>query len=167
MTTADAGLGSHEARLAQAEQLWLGGRPLEAGRVLWGLVPEAHRARWAGRVLAWVRQQSTLPADLGGPQAVAAVIAATLGAAAPDEAAVAYREIDAALRRAEASGRFNSLEEAVLALARNAARLVPGAVEDAPAPSAGWWFVASLKCVGDELGPQFASEAWPVLARLD
>ncbi len=156
-----------QAGLAEAERLWLAGRPLEAGRVLWALVPEAHRARWAGRVLAWVREQSTLPADLDGPQAVAAVLAATLGAAEPDEAAAAYREVDTALRRAEASGRFNSLEEAVLALARNAARLVPGAVAEALEPSAGWWFVASLKCVGDEFGPQFAAEAWPVLARLD
>jgi hypothetical protein len=94
--------------------------------------------------------------------AVEGVIAATQGESA---AAEAYREIEAALERAERDGRFDSLRESVLTLARNAARLVPGATPEPADERVAWWFVASLKCVADELDEEFTAEAWPVLAR--
>lgn len=148
------------AALAEAARLWHGGRPLAAGKRLWPLVPPADRARWAARVLAWAYAESGLPPGWWGHAAVAAVIAASAGAG--DDAGVADAEVDAALRRAETSGRFDSREEAVLALARNAARLLPGAA--ASDPRAGWWFVASLKRVADEVGPGLIAGAWPLLA---
>lgn len=147
------------ATLAEAEGLWRGGRPLAAGRALAALVPEGERARWAGRVLAWAYGRS----GAGVEPAVEGVIAAAAGDEGADGAA-AFGEIEAALRRAEGDGRFDSLRESVLTLARNAARLVPGAVPEPEDPRVAWWFVASLKCVGDELDEGFAAEAWPVLA---
>lgn len=145
--------------LAAAKGLWLGGRPLEAGRALATLVPEGERPAWAGRVLAWAYARSKVAPD----PAVAAVIAAASDGA--HDAAHALALIEAALEREQHSGRFNSLREAVLTLARNAAQLLPGALPDPPDPRLAWWFVASLKCVGDELEDTFAAEAWPHLAR--
>jgi hypothetical protein len=145
--------------LAEAKRLWLGGRPLEAGRALAALVPERERMRWAGRVLAWAYRRS----GIGSEPAVDGVIAAALGMSGVDGEA-AFAAIEEALGRAEGDGRFDSLREAVLTLARNAARLVPGAVAEPSDPRVAWWFVASLKCVGDELEEGFAAEAWPVLA---
>jgi hypothetical protein len=150
-----------EAQLTEAERMWLGGRPLEAGRALAALVPENERVRWAGRVLTWAFERSRIAAE----PAVAAVIAATQEPTSPEDAATVFRAIEEALERAERSGRFDSLHEAVLTLARNAARIIPGAAPEPPDPRLAWWFVASLKCVGDELEEEFAAEAWPVLAR--
>jgi hypothetical protein len=96
---------------------------------------------------------------------VTAVVAVTQGLTTPEEAAMAFRTIEEALERAERSGRFGSLREAVLTLARNAAQLIPGVAPDPPDARLMWWFVASLQCVGDELEESFAAEAWPVLAR--
>jgi hypothetical protein len=134
---------------------------LEAGKALAVLVPEDERVRWAGRVLAWAYERSRIAAE----PAVAAVVAATQRPTTPEEATAMLQAIEEALERAERSGRFDSLHEAVLTLARNAARLIPGATPEPPDPRLAWWFVASLKCVGDELDECFAAEAWPVLAR--
>ena len=144
--------------LAAAEELWLSGRPLEAGRALAALVPESGRPAWAGRVLAWAYTRSKIAPE---PAVMAVIAAAGEGA---DNAAHALALIDEALTREERSGRFDSLREAVLTLARTAAQLLPGALPDTPDPRLTWWFVASLKCVGDELEETFAAEAWPVLA---
>jgi hypothetical protein len=78
--------------------------------------------------------------------------------------ATAMRDaLAATLAREQASGRFNSLREAVLILALNAAQLLIAAHNDTPPdPREGWWFVASLKCVGDELDEEFAKDAWPL-----
>jgi hypothetical protein len=124
-----------------------------------GLVPMGERARWAGRVLAWAYRRS----GVGVEPAVEGVIAAAAGVGELG-GAEAFGAIEAALERAEGDGRFASLRESVLTLARNAARLVPGAVPEPDDPRVVWWFVASLKCVGDELEEGFAAEAWPVLA---
>lgn len=150
-----------ESELSSAEKLWLSGRPLEAGRALAALIPDEARVRWAGRLLAWAYVRSRIAAE----PAVAMAISATQQPTTPEEAALAFRAIDETLRRAEQSGRFASLHEAVLTLARNAVRLIPGATPEPPDPRLAWWFVASLKCVGDELEESFAAEAWPVLSR--
>ena len=146
--------------VAAARGLWLGGRPLEAGRALAAIVPVEERAAWAGRVVAWAHRRS----GVGPLVAVGLVIAAAGGQA---DGGAASAAITAALGREQRSGRFDSLREAVLTLAHNAALLLPGAAGGASDPRLAWWFVASLKCVGDELGAGFAAEAWPILARVD
>lgn len=148
--------------LAAAGRLWLSGRPLEAGRALTALIPPEARPRWAGRIVAWAATRS----KIGPLPAVQALVAATARAATPDEASAVRDALLAALRHEERSGRFNSLREAVLALALNAARLLVAATApDPPDPREGWWFVASLKCVGDELDADFAADAWSLLSR--
>ena len=66
------------------------------------------------------------------------------------------------------SGRFDSLHEALLTLAANAARLLVAATAplESADPKESWWFVASLKCVGDELDDGFAAEAWKRLRQI-
>ena len=157
---------SHSAAapdIATAEHLWMGGRPLEAGRALTLLVPPAARPRWAGRIVAWAYQRSKRRPE----PAVVALIAAT---AQPTTraGAVAHRDAVAAiLAQTERTGRFDSLHEALLTLALNAARLLLAATSpEPPDPKEGWWFVASLKCVGDELDDGFAAEAWRLLEQI-
>ena len=149
--------------LTAARQLWTGGRPLEAGRALTALIPVEVRPRWAGRIVAWAYQRSRRKSE---PEIMALVMA--LAAGANREEAVAHRDTVAAiLARVEQSGRFDSLHEALLTLALNAARLlVAAAAPEAADPQEGWWFVASLKCVGDELDEGFAVEAWKRLRQI-
>lgn len=54
----------------------------------------------------------------------------------------------------------------MLTLALNAARLLIATTAPGPPdPREGWWFVASLKCVGNELDTDFATAAWPLLSQ--
>ena len=152
-----------DASIEAAGQLWATGRPLEAGRALTALVAPADRPRWAGRILGWAYARSGIPA---APE-VEALIAATRHPVTPDEAVALRDTIATALARAEGSGRFDSLREAVLGLALNAARLLEAAtLPDREDPRVGWWFVAGLKCVGDELEEGFGAEAWDHLSQL-
>ncbi len=150
--------------IEEAGRLWATGRPLEAGRALTALVPPAERPRWAGRVLAWAYARS----GVSPVPKIEVLLAAIQQPVTPDEA-VALRDVVAAeLDREEQSGRFDSLREAVLALALNAARLLLAATApDEADPREGWWFVASLKCVGDELDEQFGAEAWEILRQTE
>ena len=149
--------------LAAVKHLWTGGRPLEAGRALTALVPPAARPRWAGRIVAWAYQRGRRQPE---PEVVALVMALANGAT--EEEAIAHRDaIAAILAGVEQSGRFDSLHEALLTLVLNAARLLVAAAAPASAdPKEGWWFVASLKCVGDELDDGFAVEAWKRLRQI-
>jgi hypothetical protein len=151
------------ATLEEAARLWAAGRPLEAGRLLTSLVRPENRPRWAGRVLAWAYARG----GVARMPEVEAVIAATAEGAGGERAAEVYAAIDAAFRREERSGRFDSLREAILTLARNAAGLLPDATRGGPEPQTGWWFVAGVKCVGDVADERFTADAWPVLARID
>jgi len=159
--------GAASQALAEAGRLWLAGRPLEAGRLLTTLVTPEARPRWAGRVLAWAYARSRI-ARSPEVEAIVALAASPTGAGLDTARAAhaAIEAIEAALLRAERSGRFDSLQEAVLTLARNAMRLLPGLAPEPPDQRTGWWFVASLKCVGDELDDAFAAEAWVVLAQV-
>ena len=149
--------------LTAAGQLWISGRPLEAGRALTALVPPQARPRWAARIVAWAYQRGRRQPE---PEVVALVMALADGATG--EEAIAQRDaIAALLARVEQSGQFDSLHEALLTLAANAARLLVAAtVPDSADPKEGWWFVASLKCVGDELDDGFAAEAWKRLRQI-
>ncbi len=149
--------------LTVARQLWTSGRPLEAGRALTALIPVASRPRWAGRILAWAYQHSRRKPE---PEIMALVMALADGASR--EEAVAHRDaVTAILAVVEQAGRFDSLHEALLTLALNAARLlVAAASPEAANPKECWWFVASLKCVGDELDDGFAAEAWKRLRQI-
>jgi hypothetical protein len=149
--------------LEAARQLWTSGRPLEAGRALTVLVSPQARPRWAGRIVAWAYQRGRSQPE---PEVVALVMALANGAMG--EEAIAHRDaIAAILTRVEQSGRFDSLHEALLTLALNAARLlVAAAAPEAADPKEGWWFVASLKCVGNELDDGFAAEAWKRLRQI-
>lgn len=149
----------------EAGRLWLAGRPLEAGRLLTTLVTPEARPHWAGRVLAWAYARSRI-ARVPAVDTIVALAAGPAGAGV-DATRAAHAAIEAALLRAERSGRFDSLQEAVLTLARNAVRLLPGPAPEPLDQRAGWWFVASLKCVGDELDDAFAAEAWAVLAQVE
>lgn len=84
------------------------------------------------------------------------------------EEAVAHRDAVAALlAQTERSGRFDSLHEALLTLTLNAARLLVAAhATTPPDPKESWWFVASLKCVADELDDAFVNEAWALLRQI-
>jgi hypothetical protein len=150
--------------IEEAGRLWATGRPLEAGRALTALVPPAERPRWAGRVLAWAYTRSRIP-----PAAeVETLITALRQRVTPAEAVALRDGVAAVLGREEQSGRFDSLREAVLTLALNAARLLVAATApDESDPKIGWWFVASLKCVSDELDEAFGAEAWEVLRQLE
>lgn len=153
-----------DGEIEEAGQLWATGRPLEAGRALTALVPPAARPRWAGRVLAWAYARSRIPPV---PE-VEALITALQQPVTPEEAVARRDAVAAVLEREEQSGRFNSLREAVLALALNAARLLVAATTPGePDPKEGWWFVASLKCVGDELDEGFGAEAWEFLRQTE
>lgn len=153
-----------DTRIEDAERLWATGRPLEAGRALTALVAPAMRPRWASRVLTWAYKRSGIPAI---PE-IEALLAAIERPVSPDEAIALRDTIAAALDRAEHSGRFDSLHEAVLAHALNAARLlVAASAPDQADLRVGWWFVASLKCIGDEMDEGFGAEAWDVLRRVD
>lgn len=81
-------------------------------------------------------------------------------------AATAVRDaLATTLAREQGSGRFDSLREATPILALNAAHISSSPTHSAapPDPRKRWWFVASLKCVGDELDDDFAKDAWPLL----
>lgn len=146
--------------LAAAGRLWLGGRPLEAGKALTALVPPAARPAWAGRIVAWAMARAKVTAF---PE-IAALVAATERPVSAAEATAVRDAVAATLSREQSSGRFDSLREAILILALNAAHLLVAAHSAAPPdPREGWWFVASLKCVGDELDEDFAKDAWPLL----
>ena len=150
--------------LAAAGRLWLGGRPLEAGRALTAIVPPAARPAWAGRIVAWATARARVTAF---PE-IAALVAATEHPASAAEANAVRDALAATLAREQRSGRFNSLREALLILALNAAQLLVAAHSDAPPdPRQGWWFVASLKCVGDELDDNFTADAWPLLREFE
>ncbi len=146
-----------------ARQLWTSGRPLEAGRALTALIPIEVRPRWAGRIVAWAYQRSRRKPE---PEVMALIMALANGTSS--EKAIAHRDTVAAiLAVVEQSGRFDSLHEALLTLALNAARLlVAAAAPTSVDPKEGWWFVASLKCVGDELDDGFAAEAWKRLRQI-
>ena len=151
-----------DAKIGEAGRLWATGRPLEAGRALTALVVPVERPRWAGRVLDWAYARSGIPPV---PE-IEALVAASRRAVTPAEAVALRAAIAGEMDRAERSGRFDSLHEAVLGLALNAARLLVAATSpDQADPKAGWWFVASLKCVGDELDEGFGAEAWDVLSQ--
>ncbi len=146
--------------LATAGRFWLGGRPLEAGKALTAIVPPAARPVWAGRIVAWATARAKMTAF---PE-IAALVAATERAVTAVEATAVRDALAATLAREQGSGRFDSLREATLILALNAAHLLVAAEDEAPPdPREGWWFVASLKCVGDELDADFAKDAWPLL----
>ncbi len=149
--------------LTAARQLWTSGRPLEAGRALTALVPPQTRPRWAGRIVAWAYQRGRRKPE---PEVMALIMALADGATAQE--AIAQRDaIAAILAVVEQSGRFDSLHEALLTLALNAARLLVAAASPESAdPKECWWFVASLKCVGDELDDGFAAEAWKRLRQI-
>lgn len=149
--------------LAAIAALWQGGRPLEAGRALTALVPPEARPRWSGRIVRWAYRRSHRQ-----PEPPIAALLAALDGPLDHEGAVAHRDAVAALlARTECNGRFDSLHEALLTLALNAARLLVAAHTDAPPdPKEGWWFVASLKCVADELDDAFMAEAWDHLCRI-
>ena len=150
--------------LAAAGRLWLGGRPLEAGKALTAIVPPAARPAWAGRIVAWTMARAKMTAF---PE-IAALVAATARPITAAEATAVRDALAATLAREQTSGRFNSLREAVLILALNAAHLLVAAHNTAPPdPHEGWWFVASLKCVGDELDEDFARDAWPLLREFE
>jgi hypothetical protein len=150
--------------IADAARLWMTGRPLEAGRALTALVPPADRPRWAGQVLAWAYPRS----GISPVPAIDDLLAALQRPVPPDEAAALQAAIAEVLAREEESGRFDSLREAVLTLALNAARLLLATTgTDHPDPKTGWWFVASLKCVGDVLDEGFGPEAWETLGQLE
>lgn len=151
------------ADLAAVERLWMAGRPLEAGRALTLLVPLAARPRWAGRIVAWAYGRSKRRPE----PAVVALIAATAQTTAREEAVAQRGAVAALLAQTERTGQFDSLHEALLTLALNAARLLLAATSpEPPDPREGWWFVASLKCVGDELDDDFAADAWKLLAQI-
>jgi len=153
-------MGPEGDALAAAGRRWLGGRPLEAGKALTALVPPAARPAWAGRIVAWATARAKVTAF---PE-IAALVAATERAVTAAEATAVRDALETTLAREQASGRFDSLREAILILALNAAHLLVAAYSDAPPdPHEGWWFVASLKCVGDELDDAFATDAWPLL----
>lgn len=155
--------GITPAELAAAGQLWASGRPLEAGRALIALVLPDARPRWAGRIVAWAYQRSRRQPE---PEVVALVMALADGTTG-EEAIAHHDAVAAILARVEQSGRFDSLHEALLALALNAARLLVAAASlESVDPKEGWWFVASLKCVGDELDEGFAAEAWKRLRQI-
>ncbi len=146
--------------LAAAGRLWLGGRPLEAGKALTALVPPVARPAWAGRIVAW----ATARAKVAAFPEIAALVAATERPTSAAEATALRDTLAATLTREQGSGRFDSLREAVLILALNAAHLLVAAHSTAPPDQReSWWFVASLKCVGDELDDDFAQDAWPLL----
>jgi len=151
---------SEDDALAAAGRLWLGGRPLEAGKALTAIVPPAVRPAWAGRIVAW----ATARAKVTAIPEIAALVAATERPVSAAEATALRDTLATTLAREQWSGRFDSMREAVLILALNAAHLLVAAHSAAPPdPREGWWFVASLKCVGDELDDDFAEEAWPLL----
>lgn len=158
-----AAAADHDAELAAIEALWLGRRPLEAGRALTALIPPEARPRWAG---ATVRQAYERSRRLPEPPIVALIAALTSGT--DRESATVRRDTVAALlAQVEHNGRFDSLHEALLTLALNAARLLVAATAEAPPdPKEGWWFVASLKCVADELDDSFMADAWEQLRRI-
>jgi hypothetical protein len=149
--------------LTTARQLWTSGRPLEAGRALTALIPIEVRPRWAGRIVAWAYQRSRRKPE---PEVMALIMVLANGTSS--EKAIAHRDTVAAiLAVVEQSGRFDSLHEALLTLALNAARLLVAAAAPTSAdPKEGWWFVASLKCVGDELDDGFAAETWKRLRQI-
>ncbi len=150
--------------LAAAGRLWLGGRPLEAGKALTVIVSPAARPAWAGRIVAWATARAKVTAF---PE-IAALVATTARPITTAEATAARDTLAATLAREQTSGRFNSLREAILILALNAAHLLVAAHNTAPPdPHEGWWFVASLKCVGDELDDDFAVDAWPLLRQFE
>lgn len=155
--------GWEERDLAAIEALWKGRRPLEAGRALTALVPDVGRPRWAGRIVAWAYRRSGRE-----PEPPIVALLAALGDPLDQAAAVAHRDAVAALlAQTERSGRFDSLHEALLTLTLNAARLLVAAQATTPPdPREGWWFVASLKCVADELDESFLAEAWDYLRQL-
>ncbi|HEY8602500.1 MAG TPA: hypothetical protein VIL85_29020 [Thermomicrobiales bacterium] len=149
--------------LAVAEQLWIGGRPLEAGRALTALIPNGARPRWAGQIVAWAYRRARRQ-----PEAEVVALVTALADGATREEAIRHRDaIAAILERVQQSGRFDSLHEALVTLALNASRLLVAAPSpESTDPKEGWWFVASLKCVGDELDDGFAVEAWERLRQL-
>jgi hypothetical protein len=155
--------GWEERDLAATEALWKGRRPLEAGRALTALVPPAARPRWAGRIVAWAYRRSGRK-----PEPAIVALLAALGEPDDQAAAVEHRDTVAALlAQTERNGRFDSLHEALLTLALNAARLlVASQASTSPDPKEGWWFVASLKCVADELDESFRAEAWDYLRQI-
>jgi len=154
------GTPSEDDALAAAGRLWLGGRPLEAGKALTAIVPPAVHPAWAGRIVAWATARAK---GMAFPE-IAALVAATERPVSAAEATALRDTLAATLAREQRSGRFDSLREAILILALNAAHLLVAAHSAAPPDQReGWWFVASLKCVGDELGDDFAQDAWPLL----
>jgi hypothetical protein len=147
--------------IEDAARLWMTGRPLEAGRALTALVPPADRPRWAGQVLAWAYARS----GIAPVPAIDDLLATLQRPVTPDKATALHTAIAEVLVREEESGRFDSLREAVLTLALNAARLLLATTEpNQPDPKTGWWFVARLKCVGDVLDDDFGAEAWAALS---
>ena len=149
--------------LAAAGRLWASSHPLEAGRALTALIPTETRPRWAGRIVAWAYQRSRRKPE---PEILALVVATTK-AATHEEASARRDAVAAILARVQQSGRFDSLHEALLTLALNAARLlVAAAAPESADPKESWWFVASLKCVGDELDEGFTTEAWKRLRQI-
>ena len=152
--------GREERDLATIETLWKGRRPLETGRALMALVPPAARPRWAGRIVAWAYRRSGRE-----PEPPIVALLAAMGGPPGQSAAVAHRDaIAALLAQTERNGRFDSLHEALLTLALKAASLLVAAQATTPPdPQEGWWFVASLKCVADELDESFLTEAWDYL----
>jgi hypothetical protein len=156
--------GRGERDLAAIEALWKGRRPLEAGRALTALVPPAARPRWAGRIVAWAYRRSRRK-----PEPPIVALLAALEEPRDRAMAVKHRDAVAALlAQTERNGRFDSLHEALLTLALNAARLlVADETATPPDPKEGWWFVASLKCVADEFDESFIDEAWHYLRQID
>lgn len=86
--------------LAAVEQLWLSGRPLEAGRALTALIPPAARPRWAGRSVAW----ATVRSKVGPFPEVLALVTATERANTPAETVAVRDVLLAALHQEERSG---------------------------------------------------------------
>ena len=152
-----------ESALAAIEALWLSGRPLEAGRALTALIPPEMRPRWAASIVRHAYGSSRRHPE----QQVVDLLAALTDDVDSETAAARRDAVAALLNQVEHNGRFDSLHEALLTLALNAARLLVAATADTPPePKEGWWFVASLKCVADELDDTFMAEAWDQLRRL-
>jgi hypothetical protein len=141
--------------------LWSTGKPLQAGAVIYGAIPNAARPEWAADILELTCSQvPTVPAQ------VQAVIKIARDRKRWREAHAAFSAVRRLTLAEEKTHSAGQVYECLLFVAQNTAKVVYNASgESAPFDEdSGDWLVRCLRDFADAIGsPEFDNQAWGLL----